>query len=295
MTETLSLPTRPALRYHGAKWRLAPWIIRHFPPHRVYVEPFGGAAGVLLRKPRCYAEVYNDLSGEVVNLFRVLRDRRSAEELARLLRLTPYAREEFYAAAGGDPDPVEWARRTVVRSFMGFGSHGCSGERPTGFRANSNRTNTIPAHDWVNWPACVPAFTERLQGVVIENRPATEVMLQQDGSDVLHYCDPPYPAVTRGERQHYIHEMTDDDHRVLAAVLHGLRGMVVLSGYPSALYDAELFPHWRRVERPALADGARERTEVLWLNLACAEVLRQSQPALDFDAPPAARREGAQR
>ena len=65
-------------------------------PHRVYIEPFGGAASVLLQKPRSYAEVYNDLDGEVVNLFRVTRD--TGEELQRVLALTPFAREEYQAS-----------------------------------------------------------------------------------------------------------------------------------------------------------------------------------------------------
>lgn len=81
---------RPLLRYHGGKWKLAPWILRHLPPHRVYVEPFGGGGSVLLQKPRSYAEVYNDLDGEIVNLFRVARER--GEELAQAVELTPFAR-----------------------------------------------------------------------------------------------------------------------------------------------------------------------------------------------------------
>jgi len=111
-------PTRPVLRYHGGKWRLASWIISHFPPHRVYVEPFGGAASVLLRKPRSYAEVYNDMDGEIVNVFRVLRDPARARELERVLRLTPFAREEFELSYIRDEDPIEQARRTIVRAFI---------------------------------------------------------------------------------------------------------------------------------------------------------------------------------
>src|SRR3954470_24963100 len=99
---------RPALRYHGGKWKIAPWIISHFPPHRIYVEPFGGAASVLLRKHRAYAEVYNDLDDWAVNLFRLLGDEQSAERLRRLLELTPFARTEFECGrelgeASGDP------------------------------------------------------------------------------------------------------------------------------------------------------------------------------------------------
>lgn len=122
-------PRRPVLRYHGGKWRLAPWICAHFPAHRLYVEPFGGAASVLLRKPRSYGEIYNDLDGEIVNVFRVLRD--NGHALRAALELTPFAREEFAESYMPHSDPIEQARRTIVRSFQGFGSAAVCGE---GFR-----------------------------------------------------------------------------------------------------------------------------------------------------------------
>jgi DNA adenine methylase len=285
-------PRRPVLRYHGGKWRLAPWIISHFPPHRVYVEPFGGAASVLLRKERAYAEVYNDADGEIVNLFKVLRDFESASVLIDALRLTPYARDEFLQAYMPTEDPVERARRTVLKAAMGFGSAAVTQDSPTaagggfkawvptGFRANSNRAHTTPAHDWANYPDCLPAIISRLRGVVIENRPAVEVMAQHDGPDTLHYCDPPYVPETRSQRQwryvrSYRHEMNEQDHRALAVFLREREGMVIVSGYPSELYD-ELYRGWRRIERDACASSALERKECLWLSPS----ISISQPAL---------------
>jgi DNA adenine methylase len=262
-------PKRPVLRYHGGKWKLAPWIISHFPPHRIYTEAFGGGASVLLRKSRAYGEIYNDLDGEVVTLFRVLRE--SGDELVRRLRLTPFARAEFDLSYERSADPVEQARRTVVRSFMGFGSDSASGIK-SGFRANSNRSGTTPAHDWASYPDKLAAAIDRLRGVVIENRDATTLIPAHDAPDTLHYVDPPYPHATRTVAgKGYRHEMTDDDHRALAEVLHRVEGMVVLSGYPCDLYDVELYPDWHRVTRAAHADGARKRTEVLWLNPAAAK------------------------
>lgn len=263
----MSAPTRPALRWHGGKWLLAPWIISYFPPHRVYVEPFGGAASVLLRKRRSYSEVYNDLDDDVVNLFRVLRSP-EAPALIESLSLTPFARGEFKQAYEPTDDPMERARRLVVRSFMGFGSNGHA--RLTGFRSNSNRTGTTPARDWQNFPEALSAVVERLRGVVVEHRDAAECMWQHDGPRTLHYVDPPYMAETRDAGPDYRHELAPEDHADLLAALRGLTGMVVLSGYPSTLYD-EALPDWQRVERRALADGARERTEVLWLNPAAVE------------------------
>ncbi|KKK53782.1 hypothetical protein LCGC14_3091300, partial [marine sediment metagenome] len=127
-----------------------------------------------------------------------------------------------------------------------------------------------PAQDWANYPDALGALIERLKGVVIENRAASACMAQHDNPETLHYVDPPYLPETRstktknGERYHaYAHELTAEDHGDLLAYIQDLRGMVVLSGYPSALYDAALLPTWFRVERKALADGTRERTEVL--------------------------------
>lgn len=253
-------PTRPIVRYHGGKWILAPWIISYFPSHRIYVEPFGGGGSVLLRKPRSRAEVYNDLDGEIVNLFRVARDK--GEDLRRALELTPFARDEFVSSYDPIEDPLEQARRTVVRAFMGFGTN--SHNRATGFRSNSDRSGTTPAQDWRHYPAEFGSIIARLQGVVIENRDALEVIQIHDSPTTLHYIDPPYVADTRDAGTDYRHEMTDADHDRLASVLRDVKGAVIVSGYPSKLYD-DLYAGWTRAERASLADGAAKRTEVLWM------------------------------
>jgi DNA adenine methylase len=264
---------RPVLRYFGGKWMLAPWIISHFPSHRIYVEPFGGGASVLMRKPRSYAEVYNDLDSEIVNVFRELRN--NGDNLERVLRKTPFARTEFAESYVPHPTPLEQARRTIVRSFMGFGSNANNSTEKTGFRANSNRSNTTAATDWMNYPDCIPTFIERLQGVVIENRDAKEVMLQQDSPETLHFVDPPYVHDTRGEKHGYRFEMTDKDHEELCDFLTYLTGMVVLCGYDNKIYKRL---GWESVKREAYADGARDRIEVLWLNPTAIEA--QSQMTL---------------
>jgi DNA adenine methylase len=282
--------SRPIIRYHGGKWLLAPWIIDHFSEHHTYVEPFGGGGSVLLRKPRSYAEIYNDLDGDVVNLFRMARDH--GKDLRRLLQLTPFAREEFEASYEPSPDPLERARRMVVRSLQGFGSAAASGER-TGFRSSSTRTGTSPAVDWRNYPDALVATIDRLQGVVVESRDALEVMAYHDRPETLHYVDPPYVHSTRSDKvrhndtgKSYRHELTDDQHQRLAEFLLGLRGKVLLSGYRCPLYD-ELFVGWHRVERHAFADGARERIECLWLNDAARRGLAQLDIFNDTKEPAA--------
>jgi DNA adenine methylase len=176
----------------------------------------------------------------------------------------------------------------IFRSLAGFGSNAQSLGRSTGFRNNSSRIGTTPAADWNNYPAAIDAFVERLMGVVIENRDAAEVLKQHDTPETLHYVDPPYVHSTRTTKNPYdlkyggyAYELTDKDHRALAKVLHALEGMVVLSGYPSPLYD-KLYRRWHRVETVAMADGARERTECLWLNPAAVEAGAIRQPSM-FD------------
>ena len=265
---------RPVLRYFGGKFLLAPWIISHMPKHRVYVEPFGGAASVLMQKPRSYAEVYNDLDDRIVNVFRVLQNPETCNRLEGLLRITPFARREFELASEISEEPIEDARRTIIRSFMGFGADSVSDpSRSTGFRSNSNRSGTTPAHDWVNYSLVVGDFCLRLAGVVIENSPASGLMDKMDGPETLFYVDPPYVHDTRNRKNSYRFEMTDAEHAVLLAQLQTLKGMVILSGYRSPLYDEV---GWTRIDRKSFADGGGERIESLWLNPAAAKAMPQA-------------------
>lgn len=260
-------PTRPILRYHGGKWKLAPWIISHFPAHRVYIEPFGGAASVLLRKERVGLEVYNDLYDEVVNVFRVLRDPFLAEQLRLACVLTPFSRTELESALVPAGGAVERARRTIVRSYFGRVAEGVAGSRPRTFRFY--REGYSVAREWESWPKCIPAYVDRLRGVTVEQMDALSVIERYDSEGALIFVDPPYVHETRldilAKRGSYHHELTDADHEDLARTLKDVSGGVVLSGYACPLYD-DLFRDWTRVQRRAYADKASPRTETLWLN-----------------------------
>jgi DNA adenine methylase len=271
--------TRPALRYHGGKFRLAPWILQFFPAHGCYVEPFGGAAGVLLRKPRVYAEVYNDLDGDIVNFFRVLRDPGMRADLIEACRLTPYARDEFLAAYKPTEDPLERARRTAIRAAMGFGSAGAT-KATTGFRTDTRRKYGTAQHNWADYPEALHAIGERFAGVLIENRDAIAVIQDHDGPDTLHFVDPPYVHEARVMRAGggYRHELDGHAHQVLLHALQRVDGMVVLCGYASDLYDQAL-SGWERHETSARISSGRGtglRTEVVWLNPACSAALARS-------------------
>jgi DNA adenine methylase len=260
---------RPLLRYHGSKWRIAPWIVSHFPEHRVYVEVFGGAAGVLLRKPRSRIEVYNDLDAQVVNLFRVLREPEQIGRLAGLLELTPFSRTEFDLSYEASDDPVEAARRFVLRCYFGHGTCSMDPNDSNGFRSRDIRAGKSYAREWAGVPAAVAACAERLQSVTIENLDFRRLIPKFDGPDTLFYVDPPYPMSTRqAGGKGYVHEMSDHDHRQLAWLLRAARGRVAISGYGCRLYD-DLYGDWRRAEKRTSANGrigAVPRTEMLWMN-----------------------------
>ncbi|MEO4064867.1 DNA adenine methylase [Acinetobacter pittii] len=261
----------PLIRYHGGKFRLAAWVISHFPNHTCYTEAFGGAAGVLLQKPRAYAEVYNDLDGEIVNLFRVLRNEDQRNKLIEQLVFTPYSRDDFQEAWEPCEDPIEKARRLIIRAQMGFGSAGAT-KGITGFRIDTKRAYGTAQSLWVTYPNHLAIVGQRLSGVLIENRPAIQVLQDHDDSETLHYVDPPYVHDTRysGAKtgRVYRHEMSDQDHEELLKVLLELEGKVIVSGYPSEIYN-DYLDKWKRVDTNARISSGRGtdvRTECLWIS-----------------------------
>lgn len=263
---------RPILRYHGGKWLLAPWIISHFPKHRVYVEAFGGGGSVLLRKERCYCEIYNDLWDTVVNVFKIMRDPATAMQLKQALELTPFSRTDFMLTGEENlkhiKDPIEKARLTILRSFAGFGSAATNAKYATGFRSNSSRSGTTPAHNWVNWPKKMEFLIERLKGVVIENENYKYVTEQHDSDLTLHYWDPPYVHRTRNMKRGnaaYEYEFTDQDHIDMCEYAKTVKGFLIISGYDNEIYN-DILNGWQAVKKGTHADGAVDRTEILWLN-----------------------------
>ena len=252
----------PPVKYFGGKWSIAPWIIATFPPHECYVEPFAGGASVLLRKPLSTIEVMNDLNNEVVNFFEILRNR--PVELVRAIELTPYARAEYELSFEPTAEPLERARRFYVRNRSSFGAG--EGKSRTGFRFqtdNSTRGTRI-VDEWARVDNLLEAAL-RLKQVIIERDDAFAIMKRYDRPKTLFYVDPPYVWNTRSSADSYASELNDSDHGRLADTLKGLTGMVVLSGYRSALYD-ELYTGWQRIEREVATNGKSKRVECLWLS-----------------------------
>lgn len=261
----------PPFGYFGSKVRIAPAIVDAFPAHTGYVEPYAGSLSVLLAKPQSTYEVVNDLDGDLVHFWRVLREH--PDELARVCSLTPHSRQEYRAAwpIPDTVDDIERARLVWVKLAQGRGG----ALRSTGWRYHENpnaRASSMPRtiHGYV---ARILDVAERLREVTIECLPALEVIARygRDAGTLL-YVDPPYLFDTRSRTGIYRHEMGDvESHRALAAALHNATAAVVLSGYPSDLYDLELYPTWHRLELKAgtgqnARAGYQERTEVLWAN-----------------------------
>ena len=263
-------PRRPMVRWLGSKWRLAPWVISHLPPHELYCEPYGGSASVLMRKARAPVEVLGDLDDELLCLYRVVRDPVLAGRLYLGVTFTPFSDAEYRLAMRRlpvDADPVERARRLVARHAMQVSPDvRQSATAGSGFRRYSGSPRRIPAMDWTRFPDALADLTARLQGVIVERAPAVETLRRHDRPGALHYVDPPYVHSTRAEaRKGYAFEMSDDAHRELLDCLLGLEGMAVVSGYASPLYD-EALKGWRRVTRIASDHARQRREEILWIS-----------------------------
>ncbi|MDG4811895.1 DNA adenine methylase [Hydrogenovibrio sp. 3SP14C1] len=282
----MSKVTSPIMRYHGAKWRLAPWVIQFFPKHKYYVEAFGGSAAVLMQKERSYGEVYNDLDQDIFNLFKVLRDRSQTKELIRLCELTPFSRDEFELAYEKTDCPIEKARRTLFRAYAGFGSASAT-KGKSGFRTDIFRNYKNPTHLWTELPGKLDMFTNRLASVQVENKNALDLIEKYDTEQTLFYLDPPYVLDTRTARAYgyYREEMTDDQHDQLIDLILQLKGFVIISGYDHEIYDRLLNNGWKKRQKSSRISsnrGTETRIECLWMNPKTAE--QQGQQSLFKEA-----------
>lgn len=248
---------KPILKYPGAKWARAEWIVSLLPEHKQYLEPYCGSAAIYLNKKPCGHEIINDINGSIVNLFRILRTR--PQELIDLLMLTPWSRDEYNASYDPCDDELESARRFMVRCWQ---AHGTRLNGKTGWRHRGPSSGGSTTSLWKQLPDRIQAVVSRLRDAEIENKPALDIIAEYP--QALIYADPPYELSTRSGAL-YADEMDTDAHSELLEVLDKHAGPVVLSGYACPLYDERL-AHWQRVTMPSLAESGKVRTEVLWLN-----------------------------
>jgi DNA adenine methylase len=265
-------PKRPALRYYGGKWNLAPWIISHFPKHLNYVEPCGGAASVLLQKPRSPLETYNDLSGAVVNFFRVLRER--PDDLIRQIRLTPWARAEYEISNQSCIDSIEQARRFYFRSQMAISG---STRSSSGMRMVKEIAGGVPSQINIDHEHLAD-IAGRLYGVQIENKSALAIIESYGNNNALIYFDPPYVHSERTSTHEYEFEWAIEEHETAADLLRQCAGYVVVSGYACPLYTDLYERHgWQRVDKEAQTNSGGKRIESLWLSPRTQDALDKPQ------------------
>lgn len=274
--------------WYGGKFSHLDWLLPLLPTCHHYCEPFAGSAAVLVNREPSPIETYNDLDGEVCNFFRVLRDQK--DRLVEAIGLTPFSREEFEIACKLDPraSEMERARRFYVRARQV--RTGLAQTASLGRWANCKNTSRAGMSGvvsrWLGAVEQLPFIAERLLRVQIENRPAEEVIRLYDAPETLFYCDPPYIHTTRGDSKAYGHEMTDDQHVSLAAVLNECHGLVAISNYDCALMD-DLYPSpkWIKTKSRPKTNHATKgtRVEVLWTNYDPKSVKRKRGESLLFD------------
>jgi len=266
------------IHFHGGKFRLADWIVSHFPDHQLYVEPFGGAASVLLRKSRCMTEVYNDLDDRLFRVFNTIRNK--PEELAAALAMTLYSKKDLHLCYLADDydkiDEVEFARRFIVMGHLAISS--TSMNEMTGFRAcvnSSLRSAPTGSRDYCSQsktfsklPTTVFEIRDRLASVIIENCDYKALISRFNLHGVLWYFDPPYLPSTRGASSNirgYKHTLSKEDHIELLKIIMNLKGFVAISGYDNDLYN-EALKDWTKVIKKTFCDSRAKRIECLWMN-----------------------------
>jgi DNA adenine methylase len=260
---------RPPLKWHGGKHYLAAKIVALMPSHTHYVEPFAGGLSVLLAKdPKGVGEVVNDLDLRLSNFWRVLQAEEPFAQFRRIVEAVPFSEVEWADAGEPADGPVERAVRFFISCRQSLA--GRMNEFAPLSRRRTRRGMNEQASAWINAVDGLAAVHARLRRVVILNRDALDVIRQQDGPETLFYLDPPYLCETRARPSVYTHEMTPAQLEELLEVIARCRGKVMLSGYPSELYDGRL-AGWTRheFELPNQAAGGKHKrrmTEVVWRN-----------------------------
>ena len=254
---------KAVIKYPGSKWRLADWIISHFPEHHSYLEPYFGSGAVLFNKPRSDIETVNDLDGNVVNLFRWIKD--DPEKLAHEIYYTPYARQVYEEAFTLVPeDSLGKAVNFYIRLNMGHGFR-TTGEKVGWKNDVQGRERAYAACDWCSLPDRIMEAAERLRGVQIENRPAVELIKRFNHPGVLIYLDPPYMPETRHGKQYRFEMYSRESHAELLETAKKHKGPVLISGYESELYNS-LLEGWHREEILNYSLSGSRKKEILWMN-----------------------------
>lgn len=261
---------RAIFRYPGSKWSIANWIIDHFPEgyeKMLYLEPFVGSGAVFFNKKPGTVETINDLDSDIVNLFRVLREQ--PDNLKKALELTPYSREEYDLSFEPCDEPVEKARRYMVKTTQAIGAK-LVGSSKYGWRNHKQMKIGGTVCKWGGITNTIDTATSRLRGdtthlVQIENMDALRLIERYNNPDVLMYLDPPYLRTVRRSGALYNHEMDAAGQVELLKIITKSRAKIIISGYESDLYNSALVG-WHKDSTMSQTTSTEMATETIWMN-----------------------------
>jgi len=244
--------------YPGSKARHVDWIISNLPQHERYVEPFCGSASVFLNKPKALDEIINDIDGNIINFFEVLRER--PEALVNYLNMLPFSLDEHNRIVNDYYNKI-YAEDTVQRAaefyYLRYSQWGSKAEAAAGL---SRRSNSVASQAKFYKKSLSDLFkvTDRLMDALIENRTYEWIIEYYDHEDAVFYCDPPYKG-TEGKYQ-----SRTMDHDLLLTLLDNIQGKFLLS------YDHKLDRvDWYTVKKQSrykINRGGKENTEYLYMN-----------------------------
>ena len=260
-----------AFGWYGGKFSHLNWLLPLLPKCHHYCEPFAGSGAVILNRNPSPVETYNDLDGEVVNFFKVLRSEK--EKLIEAIALTPFSREEFSIACQLDPNTtdLERARRFFVRARQvrtGLAQKATIGRWAT-CKTHSRSGMSGGVSRWLNASPKLLPICDRLLKIQIENQPATYTILKYDHKNTLFYCDPPYIHSSRADTNVYYHEMNNQEHKELAKILNSIKAMVAISYYDHPLINELYPPHsWKKTINPpkTTPSNKKQKQEILLTN-----------------------------
>lgn len=253
------------LKWPGAKWSIADKIVDLIPPHKIYLEPFFGSGAIFFSKAPCNTEVLNDLDGDVVNLFKCIRD--YPEELAKLIEFTPYSREEYRNSYNREGEGLERARQFIIRCNMaraGMQYYSSSWRHAGPVLGSSCKQRVTGA--WNKVPGYILDAAKRLKDAEIENTDALDLIKKYNREDCFIYVDPPYLLSTRRQRYYNVEMENEDQHIKLLETLKEHSGPILLSGYDTELYN-DLLPGWTKYEINTQAEQGKKRVEIIWYNI----------------------------
>lgn len=261
---------RAVFRYPGSKWTIADWIISHFPEgyeKMVYLEPFVGSGAVFFNKLPGAVETVNDLDSDIVNLFRVLRER--PDDLKRVLELTPYSREEYDLSFEPCDDPVEKARRYMIKTTQAIGAK-LAGSSKCGWRNHKQMKIGGTACKWGGITSTIDLAAARLRGdskhlIQIEHMDALRLIERYNSPDVLMYLDPPYVRAVRRSGALYNHEMDSAGQIELLELITRSHAKIIISGYECKLYNSAL-KGWNKDSIMSQTTSTEKAVETIWMN-----------------------------